>query len=59
MAISSPAGHDNQRRSRHLINVCGGPDLGLLEVTTVPDLINEFVDPDAEIIFGTSSTYPG
>ena len=55
MAISSPLLDTTINGARGvLINVCGGPDLGLLEVTTVPDLISEFVDPDAEIIFGTS-----
>ena len=55
MAISSPLLDTTINGARGvLINVCGGPDLGLLEVTTVPDLISEFIDPDAEIIFGTS-----
>ncbi len=37
-----------------LVNMCGGLSLGLLEADTGMKLIREAVDPDAEIIFGTS-----
>lgn len=35
-----------------LINITGGPDLGLFEVNTAADLVQKSVDPDANIIFG-------
>ncbi|MBQ4347775.1 MAG: cell division protein FtsZ [Firmicutes bacterium] len=37
-----------------LINFCGDSELGLLEVNTAANIIQEAIDPDAEIIFGTS-----
>lgn len=37
-----------------LVNMCGGLSLGLLEADMGMRLIRESVDPDAEIIFGTS-----
>lgn len=35
-----------------LLNITGGPDLGIFEVNDAADLIRESVDPDANIIFG-------
>lgn len=35
-----------------LINITGGPDLGLFEVNAAADLVQQSVDPDANIIFG-------
>ena len=35
-----------------LINVTGGPDLTLLEVTEAADVITQAADPDAKVIFG-------
>ena len=35
-----------------LINITGGPDLGLFEVNAAADLVQKSVDPDANIIFG-------
>lgn len=35
-----------------LINVTGGPDVGLTEITEAGTLIQEAADPDANIIFG-------
>ena len=36
-----------------IINVTGGPDLGLQEVNTAAELVQRSVDPEANIIFGT------
>ncbi|HHW30433.1 MAG TPA: cell division protein FtsZ [Clostridiaceae bacterium] len=35
-----------------LLNITGGPDLGLLEVNIAAELIQKSADPDANIIFG-------
>lgn len=35
-----------------LLNITGGPDLGLFEVNAAADLVQKSVDPDANIIFG-------
>lgn len=35
-----------------LLNITGGPNLGLFEVNEAADLIRQAVDPDANIIFG-------
>lgn len=37
-----------------LINVCGGEDLGILEVHEAANLITETIDRDAKVIFGMS-----
>jgi cell division protein FtsZ len=37
-----------------LINISGGSNLGLLEANEAANLIRESVDPEAEIIFGTT-----
>ena len=36
-----------------IINITGGPDLGLQEVNTAAELVQRSVDPEANIIFGT------
>jgi len=35
-----------------LLNVTGGPDLGLLEINEAAEIVQEAADPDANIIFG-------
>jgi cell division protein FtsZ len=35
-----------------LLNITGGPDLGLLEVNEAAELVSQSADPDATIIFG-------
>ncbi len=56
MAINSPlleeGGIDGARAV--LINIAGGNDLSLHEVNEVTDLITRQVDPEANIIFGTT-----
>lgn len=37
-----------------LINVCGGPDMTMFEAAEIPNMIQAHLDPDAEVIFGTS-----
>ena len=37
-----------------LINFCGDENLGLFDVADAADLIREAIDPEAEIIFGTT-----
>lgn len=55
MAISSPLLDTTIDGARGvLINIAGGPTLGLLEANEAANLIGDSVDPEAEIIFGTS-----
>lgn len=55
MAISSPLLDTTIDGARGvLINIAGGPTLGLLEANEAANLIGESVDIEAEIIFGTS-----
>ncbi|MCI8805113.1 MAG: cell division protein FtsZ [Clostridiales bacterium] len=37
-----------------IINVTGGTDLGMLETNNAAEFINSLIDPEAEVIFGTS-----
>ena len=37
-----------------LINVCGGPDMGLFEFQEVSELISRLADPEADVIIGTT-----
>lgn len=54
-AISSPLLDTSINGARCvLVNMCGGETLGLMEANVGMGLIREAVDPDAEIIFGTS-----
>ena len=54
-AISSPLLDTSIDGARCvLVNMCGGESLGLMEANVGMGLIREAVDPDAEIIFGTS-----
>ena len=54
-AISSPLLDTNIDGARGvLVNMCGGSSLGLMEANVGMSIIRESVDPDAEIIFGTS-----
>lgn len=54
-AISSPLLVDNTIEGAHgvLINITGGKDVTLHEVSKASDLIYNLVHPDANIIFGT------
>jgi cell division protein FtsZ len=54
-AISSPLLVDNSIEGAHgvLINITGGTDITLHEVSKASDLIYNLVHPDANIIFGT------
>lgn len=56
MAISSPLldGISMTGAKGVLINITGGPDMTLYEVDEAANRIREEVDPDANIIFGTS-----
>ncbi len=36
-----------------ILNVTGGPDLGILEIKTAAELVEAAADPDANIIFGS------
>ncbi|MGQ0571507.1 MAG: cell division protein FtsZ [Armatimonadota bacterium] len=52
-AISSPLLETNMEGARGvLINVTGGTDLGLLEVSEAAQIVREAADPEANIIFG-------
>ncbi len=52
-AISSPLLETSIKGAKSvLLNITGGDDLGLLEVTEAADLIRASVDSDANIIFG-------
>jgi len=35
-----------------LLNITGGPDLGLLEINEAAEIVQQSADPDAQIIFG-------
>ena len=54
-AISSPLLVDTSIEGAHgvLINITGGKDMTLHEVSTASQLIHGLADPDANIIFGT------
>lgn len=55
MAISSPLLDTTINGAKGvLINVCGGPDMGLFEFDEVSELISELADPEADVIIGTS-----
>jgi len=52
-AISSPLLETSIEGARGvLLNITGGPDLGLQEVNTAAELIQSSADPEATIIFG-------
>ncbi|MBI2246364.1 MAG: cell division protein FtsZ [Armatimonadetes bacterium] len=52
-AISSPLLETSMQGARGvLINVTGGLDLGLMEVSEAAQIVKEAADPDANIIFG-------
>ncbi|MBI4632938.1 MAG: cell division protein FtsZ [Deltaproteobacteria bacterium] len=54
-AISSPLLEDNSIHGAHgiLLNITGGPDMGLLEINEASSLIQAEAHEDANIIFGT------
>lgn len=55
MAISSPLLETSIEGARGvLLNIAGGPDLTLYETTEAAEIITQAVDPDAQIIWGTS-----
>ncbi len=56
MAINSPLLEETSIEGAKavLINIAGGNDLSLHEVNEVNDIINRQVDPEANIIFGTT-----
>ncbi|MBN1499192.1 MAG: cell division protein FtsZ [Spirochaetes bacterium] len=56
MAINSPLLEEISIEGAKavLINIAGGTDLSLHEATEVTDLVTRQVDPDANIIFGTT-----
>ncbi len=52
-AIQSPLLETSIEGARGvLLNITGGPDLGLFEVNTAAELVQRSADPDANIIFG-------
>ena len=52
-AISSPLLEASIENARGiLLNICGGPDLGLLEVNEAAEIIHGVAHQDANIIFG-------
>ena len=52
-AIQSPLLETSIEGARGvIINITGGPDLGLHEVNTAAELVQRSVDPEANIIFG-------
>jgi len=54
-AIESPLLETNIKGARAvLLNIMGGPDLGMLEVSDAADIVAREADEDAIIIFGTS-----
>lgn len=55
MAISSPLLEEDSIRGATgiLVNITGGPDLSLQEVSEAIELINEVAHPDCNIIFGS------
>lgn len=54
-AIQSPLLETSIRGARGvLLNITGGPNLGLLEINEASTLVNESCDPEANIIFGAS-----
>ena len=54
-AIASPLLETTIEGARGVIfNITGGPDLSMYEVNEAAEMISRAVDPDAQIIFGTS-----
>lgn len=52
-AIHSPLLETSIEGARRvLVNITGGPDLGLFEVNTAAELVQKSADPEANIIFG-------
>ena len=55
MAIQSPLLETTIEGAKHiLINFSGDMNLGLMETEEAAELIREAIDPEAEIIFGTT-----
>jgi cell division protein FtsZ len=52
-AINSPLLESTIEGARGvLLNITGGPDLGIFEVNTAAELVQKSIDPEANIIFG-------
>ncbi len=52
-AINSPLLESSIEGARGvLLNITGGPDLGIFEVNTAAELVQKSIDPEANIIFG-------
>lgn len=55
MAISSPLLDTSINGAKGvLINICGGPEMGLFEFDEVSEIISELADSEADVIIGTS-----
>lgn len=55
LAIKSPLLETSIEGAKNvIINIAGGMDLGLMETNTAIEYISKLLDPEAEIIFGTS-----
>ena len=55
LAIKSPLLETSIDGAKYIIiNITGGPDLGLMETNNAGEFIRSLLDPGAEIIFGTS-----
>jgi cell division protein FtsZ len=53
LAITSPLLEESIEGAKGiLLNISGGPDLGLFEVNEAAEIISQAADPDANIIFG-------
>jgi cell division protein FtsZ len=53
LAISSPLLETSIEGARRvLVNITGGPDMGLFEVNAAAELVQKSADPEANIIFG-------
>jgi cell division protein FtsZ len=52
-AISSPLLEFSIEGAKGILfNVCGGPDVGMVEISEAAKVITESADPDAKVIFG-------
>jgi cell division protein FtsZ len=55
MAINSPLLETSIEGARGiLLNISGGPNMGMLEIGRASEIVQELADVDAEFIFGAS-----
>jgi cell division protein FtsZ len=55
MAINSPLLETSIAGAKGiLLNITGGPDMGMLEISRVNEIVQELADADAEFIFGAA-----